>query len=149
MKDFFVKLFTTCFGCGFFPIFPGVIGAVLGTIIAYLIHPLSFYNKFFIIFFLFILAVPLTGEVERLFKKKDCPKIIIDEVIGVLLATLWFTNLPFIAFALVLLIFLLFDATKIYPAIVFHKSSGGLGIVMDDVVAGLYTAIVLLIILHF
>lgn len=145
-RSFFVKFFTTCFGCGFFPIFPGVIGIILGTIISYLIHPLSFYNKFFITFFLIVLAIPLTGKAEKLFKKKDCPKIIIDEVIGVLLATMWFTNLPFVAFALVLLIFGLFDATKIYPAIVFHRSSGGLGIVMDDVVAGIYTAIIISII---
>lgn len=160
MKDFFVKLFTTCFGCGFFPIFPGVIGVILGTIISYLIHPLSFYNKFFITFFLFVLAIPLTGEAEKLFKKKDSQKIIIDEVIGVLLATMWFTpldlyhltgftNLPLVAFALVLLIFGLFDTMKIYPAIVFHRSSGGLGIVMDDVVAGIYTAITIFVLLKF
>jgi len=148
-KSFFVKFFATCFGLGYSPIFPGAVGVVFGTLVAYLVHPLPFFIKILIILTLILFAVPLSTKAEELFQEKDCKKIIIDEVIGVLIATIWFTNLPAIMFVYILFIYGLFDAIKIYPAIIFHKSKEGLGIVMDDVVAGIYTAIVIFWLLKF
>ena len=149
MKDFFVKFFATCFGLGYSPIFPGALGVAFGVLIAYLVHPLSLFIKILITLTLIIFAVPLSTKAEKLFQEKDCKKIIIDEVIGVLIATIWFTNLPVIMFVYVLFIYGLFDAIKIYPAIIFHRSKGGLGVVMDDVVAGIYTAIIVFWLLKF
>jgi len=148
-RNFFVKFFATCFGLGYSPIFPGAVGVAFGTIIAYLVHPLPLFNKILITLILIILAVPLSTKAEELFQKKDCKKIIIDEVIGVLVATIWFTSLPVIMFISILFIYGLFDAIKIYPTNVSENLYGGWGIVIDDIIAGIYTASTVFLILKF
>lgn len=148
-KNFFVKFFATCFGLGYSPIFPGAIGVVLGTTIAYLVHPLSLYIKILITLALIVFTVPLSAKAEKLFQKKDCKKIIIDEVVGVLIATIWFANLSIIMFISILFLYGLFDAIKIYPANISEKLHGGWGIVMDDIIAGVYTALTIFLIVKF
>ncbi len=149
IRNFFVKFFATCFGLGYSPIFPGAVGVAFATVIAYLIHPLPLFNKILITLILIVLAVPLSTKAEELFQKKDCKKIIIDEVVGVLMATIWFTNLSPIMFISILFIYGLFDAIKIYPANVSENLYGGWGIVIDDIIAGLYTAITIFVLLKF
>jgi len=148
-SNFFVKFFATCFGLGYSPIFPGAVGVVFATVIAYLIHPLPLFNKILITLILIVLAVPLSTKAEKLFQKKDCKKIIIDEVVGILIATIWFTNLPVIMFISILFIYGLFDTIKIYPANVSENLYGGWGIVIDDIIAGIYTALAVFLILKF
>src|SRR5680860_81235 len=140
-SNFFVKFFTTCFGLGYSPIFPGAVGVAFGIVVAYLVHPLPLFNKILITLILIIFVIPLTTKAEKLFQKKDCKKIIIDEVVGVLIATIWFTNLSIIMFILILFIYGLFDAIKIYPANISERLYGGWGIVIDDIIAGIYTAL--------
>ena len=149
IRNFFVKFFATCFGLGYSPIFPGAVGVTFATVIAYLIHPLPLFNKILITLILIVLAIPLSTKAEELFQKKDCKKIIIDEVVGVLMATIWFTNLSPIMFISILFIYGLFDAIKIYPANVSENLYGGWGIVIDDIIAGLYTAITIFVLLKF
>ncbi len=148
-KNFFVKFFVTCFGLSYSPIFPRVLGVAFGTIIAYLVHPLPFYNKILITLILIVFSIPLSTKAEKLFQKKDCKKIIIDEVVGLLIATIWFTNLPITIFVLIFLIYGLFDAIKIYPANISERLYGGWGIVIDDIIAGAYTAIAVFMLLNF
>jgi len=148
-SNFFVKFFATCFGLGYSPIFPGAVGVVFGAIIAYLIHPLPLFNKILITLILIVLAIPLSTKAEKLFQKKDCKKIIIDEVVGILIATIWFTNLSIMMFISILLIYGLFDTIKIYPANVIENLYGGWGIVIDDIIAGIYTALAVFLILKF
>jgi len=148
-SNFFVKFFTTCFGLGYSPIFPGAVGAAFATVIAYLIHPLPLFNKILITLILIVLAVPLSTKAEELFQKKDCKKIVIDEVVGILIATIWFTNLSIMMFISILFIYGLFDAIKIYPANVSENLYGGWGIVIDDVIVGIYTALTIFLLLKF
>ena len=148
-RSFFVKFFATCFGLGYSPIFPGAVGVAFGTVIAYLVHPLPLFNKILITLILIVLAVPLSTKAEKLFQKKDCKKIVIDEVIGVLVATIWFTNLSIMMFISILFIYGLFDAIKIYPANIIEKLYGGWGIVIDDIIAGIYTALTIFLLLKF
>lgn len=148
-KSFFVKFFATCFGLGYSPIFPGAIGVVFGAIVAYLVHPFSFFIKILITLALIIIVVPLSTKAEELFQEKDCKKIVIDEIIGLLAATIWFTNLSMIMFIPILFIYGLFDAIKIYPANISENLYGGWGIVIDDIIAGIYTAITIFLLLRF
>ncbi len=148
-RNLFVKFFATCFGLGYSPIFPGAIGVAFAAVIAYLVHPLPLFNKILITLILIVLAIPLSTKAEKLFQKTDCKKIIIDEVIGVLIATIWFTNLSVIMFISILFIYGLFDAIKIYPANVSERLYGGWGIVIDDIIAGIYTALTVFLILKF
>jgi len=148
-SNFFVKFFATCFGLGYSPIFPGAVGVIFATVIAYLIHPLPLFNKILITLILIVLAIPLSTKAEELFQKKDCKKIIIDEVVGILIATIWFTNLSIMMFISILFIYGLFDAIKIYPANIIEKLYGGWGIVIDDIIAGIYTALTIFLLLKF
>lgn len=148
LKDNLIKFFASGFGLGYFPIFPGAVGVGLGTIVAYLIHPLFFWQKGILTLILIILAIPLTTKAEKLFQEKDCRKIIIDEVIGVLIATIWFSNLSLLMFFIIFLVYGIMDAIKIYPANAIEHLKGGWGIVFDDVIGGFYTAIFLILILQ-
>jgi phosphatidylglycerophosphatase A len=148
-RNFFVKFFATCFGLGYSPTFPGAAGVAFGAAIAYLIHPLPFYIKILITLALIVFAVPLSTKAEELFQKKDCKKIIIDEVVGILIATIWFTNLSVIMFIAILLIYGLFDVIKVYPANISERFYGGWGIVIDDIIAGAYTALIIFLLLKF
>ena len=148
-SNFFVKFFATCFGLGYSPIFPGAVGVIFATVIAYLIHPLPLFNKILITLILIVLAIPLSTKAEELFQKKDCKKIIIDEVVGILIATIWFTNLSIMMFISILFIYGLFDVINIYPANIIEKLYGGWGIVIDDIIAGIYTALTIFLLLKF
>ena len=148
-SNFFLKFFATFFGLGYSPIFPGAVGIFFATVIAYLIHPLPLFNKILITLILIVLAIPLSTKAEELFQKKDCKKIIIDEVVGILIATIWFTNLSIMMFISILFIYGLFDAIKIYPANIIEKLYGGWGIVIDDIIAGIYTALTIFLLLKF
>jgi len=82
------------------------------------------------------------GRVERMLGKKDPACVVMDEFAGVLIA---FFALPFspAVFWSAFFLFRAFDMFKIYPANKFEVSPGSVGIMMDDIVAGLYTNIVM------
>ncbi len=74
--------------------------------------------------------------------KKDPPCIVIDEVAGSLIA---FFMLPmnWPVFWSTFFVFRAFDMFKIYPANILEKRSGSVGIMMDDIVAGIYTNLIM------
>lgn len=87
------------------------------------------------------LAIYVSGEAENLFRKKDAPQIVIDEIAGfqftmfLITPTVWHILCGF-------LLFRFFDILKPFPAGYCQKRlSGGYGVVMDDVAAGIYANI--------
>jgi len=79
---------------------------------------------------------------EKLMRKKDPPCVVIDEVCGMLLGLLFVPydiKLVIIAF----LIFRILDTLKPFPVGRLERLKGSLGIMTDDLVAGLYTNIIL------
>lgn len=86
---------------------------------------------------LFILGVAASSRVEEMLGRKDPGEITIDEFVGMLVAFLW---LP-ITLASVVAVFLLFrfyDIVKPFPAGRSQRLRGGLGVMADDVIAGIY-----------
>jgi len=81
---------------------------------------------------------------ERLIGGKDPGAIVIDEVAGMILSVLL---LPRTTSVLVVgfLLFRVFDVVKPFPAGVSQRLPGGLGVMIDDVIAGLYVLVVLLV----
>ena len=158
-KDFWVKFFSTGFFISFLvPFIPGVYGAILGTGFALLINPLPIILKIIISIVLAVVSIPLCTQAQKIFNKgKDPQNVVIDEVVGVQFVAIWFNlfqkltifsfNIPL--WLLLLLIYSLFDALEPFPIKRIEKLFGGWGIVLDDLMAGLYTIITLLIILHF
>lgn len=85
----------------------------------------------------------LAGAAEGYLGEHDSGKIVIDEIAGFLCATAWL-DLTLSRLILAFALFRLFDILKPPPARYFDRQvTGGLGVVFDDVVAGLYANLVL------
>ena len=122
---------------------PGTAGSAVAVLILWVV-PFSRAGLF-----LFFVAVTLVGtwaadRAERLLGAKDPGVIVIDEVAGMTLAVAPFTpTLAVLAVGFVL--FRVFDVTKPFPARASQHAAGGIGIMVDDLIAGLYALIVIVI----
>ena len=135
------KFFASFFYAGFFPIAPGTFASFLGLCLCRLFyHDIAAYVLIFI--GVCILGF-LTGDAaERVAGKKDPSFVVIDEVAGAMIA---FFMLPLTPPVMITAFFLFraFDMFKIYPANRMEGLKGGAGIMMDDIVAGIYTNLVM------
>lgn len=96
---------------------------------------------------LIIIGLLITGRAEEIFNKKDAGCIVIDEVSGMLLSLLF---IPY-DIRLVIIAFILFrilDTLKPYPSDRLQNLKGSWGVMSDDIVAGLYTNIILQVVLR-
>lgn len=139
-KDFLIKSLATCGGVGYIPLAPGAAGAIIGVVLAYLIHPFSFFVRLLLFLGWAAVAIPVSGRAEKIFQEKDCSRIVLDETVGVLAATVWFDGLSWTVLIAAFLLFGLFDTFKPYPINISEKLDHGWGIVIDDTIAGLYAA---------
>jgi phosphatidylglycerophosphatase A len=95
------------------------------------------------------LAIHISGEAENLFRKKDAPQIVIDEIAGFQFALFLITPTAWHILGGVLL-FRIFDILKPFPAGTCQKRlPGGYGVVMDDIVAGIYANVTLRLLIGF
>jgi phosphatidylglycerophosphatase A len=132
------------FGIGFLPI-PGTMGSLITIIIYYL-----FYNYLNIIFFIFFIVFVffysfyfLNKTLNQSFSSSDPKEIVIDEFIGQSISLLICEN-NFFLIILSFLLFRLFDISKPWPASYFDlKIKNATGVIMDDIIAGLYTFLVI------
>ena len=139
-------MFVSVFGIGFIPFASGTFGSLAGLIIGYALNLIN-YNLFFLIIpMLFILGVIASNTYQKQTGEKDSSVIVIDEVVGQLIAMMFVMDdfvLVFISF----IIFRLFDIYKPWPASYADKKmTGGFGVMLDDVFAGIYTAIFIFLI---
>jgi phosphatidylglycerophosphatase A len=164
-KDYLALAIATC-GVGYLPLAPGTWGSLVGVGLYLVVRGASMklffgvgaQDKFNLLQVYYgvitfelvvIFAVALVGtwaasRTEKLSAKKDPGKVVIDEVVGQFIAlipvpfmfgTAWWSAI--LAFVL----FRFFDIVKPYPARRFESLHGGLGIMADDIVAGVYAAI--------
>lgn len=146
---YFVLCFATGFGLGYIPFAPGTWGSLLGIPLAYglsmLSKPLALLTLIAFIFF----SIWISDLAEKIYQSKDASKIVIDEICGMAITLLW-VSLNFQTILVAFVLFRIFDIVKIPPARYFEKRApGGIGIVLDDVMVGIYARIVLGILLYF
>ena len=139
-------LFLTGLGAGFSPVAPGTAGSIVGLLF-YLIFLSRLPHTLNILLFIFVFAVAIyfSNQSFEIFGEEDSSKIVIDEILGIW-ASLMFIKLSFYSVVDAFLIFRFLDIYKPYPVRLVDDLKNGLGIVMDDVVAGLITNIILRII---
>ncbi len=116
---------------------PGTLGSIPGLLICFLLSRIELPVAVLFVVIFIIFAVWIAQEAENLIKKKDPSCIVIDEIAG-LMVTL--TGLPFNIYTVSagFIIFRALDILKPYPIRALERNlSGGTGIVMDDVVAGI------------
>jgi len=135
---------------GFVPLASGTISvAIWGIPLFYLMHTLSWPVYLIITVVFFFVAVWLSGKGDQILCEKDSRKMVVDEIAGYMVAVFL---LPF-TWQVVVLSFLLeraIDITKIPPAnIIEAKVPGGWGVVLDDIIAGLYTLGIMHILWYF
>jgi phosphatidylglycerophosphatase A len=139
----FILLLATGFGVGYSPVAPGTLGTLIAIPIYYFLSeiPLPLYEITLIGFF--FLSVWVSENAEIFFGKKDDQRIVIDEMVGFLITMLWVPKtLLFIIMGFFL--FRFFDILKPFPIRRLEKKlKGGYGVVLDDVMAGVYANIIL------
>ena len=126
---------------------PGTMGSLIGVLAGYFLIlnlDIKFYLMFLIIFI--IISYLLCESHLKLYDKKDPKEVVVDEVSGQFIAILgcvYSENLTYIFLSLLLsfILFRFFDITKIGPIKKFEKLPNGIGIMADDIVAGLFAFI--------
>jgi phosphatidylglycerophosphatase A len=142
MNRFFLLL-ATGFGVGYSPVAPGTLGTLVAIPIYYFLSDIrSPLYEITLIGFIF-LSVWISEKAEIFFVKKDDQRIVIDEIVGFLITMLWIPKTTrFIIIGFIL--FRFFDILKPIPIRrIERKFKGGFGVVLDDVVAGVYANIIL------
>jgi phosphatidylglycerophosphatase A len=133
----------TGFYTGYAPVVPGTFGTLVGIPIAFLLSFLNLGMSTMILIALIIVSCWIADEAEKIYGIKDPNDIVIDEVVGYLV-TVW--TLPF-TWVTVLAGFFLFRILDILKPFPIRKIEswvpGGTGVVMDDVLAGVYGGIIL------
>lgn len=143
----------TLFGMGNSPILPGTLGAFFGTLFyASIADRFSYLEMLCITLFMLLLAIIVCDIAESEIGEKDPSKVILDEFV-VMPIVFSGTNMFFaekVCYCWVLLagflIFRLFDIIKPFGISATQSLSGGVGIVVDDVVAAVYSNIVMTLI---
>jgi phosphatidylglycerophosphatase A len=137
-----VKSLSTFFGIGYLPFIPGTFGSIAGLLLFCLVreNPAGFTVVFFS---LFIAGFLVCAEAEKVFQRKDAKYIVIDEVAGMFISLAFLPSYEIKIIVCAFFIFRLLDTFKPYPAGCFEKLEGSLGVMGDDIVAGLYTNLVL------
>ena len=143
----FIKIFNTLFGIGLSPYAPGTIASVFTIIVWYLF--IQFFSVFTFIIFIFlvtILSIYLVNLYLSDHLSDDPSEVVIDEFIGQSLPLMFLSkNSELFEIFFVFICFRIFDIYKIYPVNLGEKMSGSVGVIADDVIAGIYTIIFLMI----
>jgi phosphatidylglycerophosphatase A len=142
----FLLLFATGFGVGFSPIAPGTLGTLIAIPIYFFLSAIPFplYELTLITFF--FLSSWISERAQPFLRKKDDPRIVIDEIMGFFITMLWVPRTTFFIFVGFIL-FRFFDILKPPPIRRLERIKGGYGVVLDDVLAGIYANVVLQIII--
>ena len=141
MVNRLTKLIATFLGVGYLPFFPGTFGSAAALILFLIFNPGFIAQCIFFIVFI-ILGFCFSGKAEKLFNSKDPKYIVIDEVAGMFLVFL-FVPLDFSLLLIGFLLFRVLDTVKPFPAGRLQNLPGSTGIMLDDIVAGIYANLIL------
>ena len=146
-KLLYLSRFAEVYPIGHSKYAPGTMGSLIGVLIGYFLI-LNLDVKFYLIFLLiFIIVSYLLCEAHlKFYNKKDPKEVVVDEISGQFIAILgcvqsdkstymlWSLLLSFVLFRF-------FDITKIGPVKKFENLPNGIGIMADDIVAGLFALV--------
>lgn len=147
--SFFHVMVGTALGVGFSPLAPGTMGALLAVLVWLAVSLVVDFASLQIITIFLILLFTWLGvysgnKLEKCWGE-DPSRVVIDEVVGMWIALLAVPS-DYILYALMaFVLFRIFDIAKPFGIRRMERLGGGLGIMMDDIVAGLYSALVILL----
>jgi len=130
------RLLATGAGVGYFPLAPGTAGSLLGAALCFPLLYLPWPVYLGATILLAALAVWVAGQIAAELGQPDPPEVVIDEIVGMWVAALALPATLY-DFTAVFLLFRLMDVVKPAPIPRLERLPGGLGIVADDIAAGL------------
>lgn len=138
-------LVATGLGVGKLPMMPGTFGSILGTLAFLLIPTDSLLIRLIILVIILIAGAFSSFKIEMITGKQDNQIIVIDEIAGVWLTLTIIPGGTWFSLA-GLLLFRLIDIWKPYPIKKLEKVKYGYGVMLDDLLAGLYAGLLILIV---
>ena len=146
MRVKLANLLSTWFGCGYSPKAPGTAGSVAALVIAIALHRYAGFGQWHFAILAavtFLPAVWAAGVTSAASGIADPHFVVIDEVIGTWIALAGARAYNWQSYLAALALFRLFDIWKPAPVRQLESLPGGWGINLDDVMAGVYAALVL------
>jgi phosphatidylglycerophosphatase A len=129
-------------GAGYAPIASGTVGSLVAAVALWFV-PFTPWSLAIACLLVTLVGIWASSRVERLVDKKDPGIIVIDEVVGMMISVLVLPRtLPVLVAAFFL--FRLFDIWKPFPAHQSQSFTGGVGVMLDDMIAGVYTLVLLM-----
>lgn len=145
---FWAKFFGSGFFSGFSPFAPGTAGSAIALSMYWFIPGFELWYVLTIMIALFFIVGVFAARMLERALGHDPSVVVIDEIVG-----MWITLIAvpkgLLLVGVAFLTFRIFDIIKPPPARQFDRLSGGLGIMMDDVVAGIYANLVVRMIIYF
>ena len=130
------------FGAGYAPVASGTVGSFV-TLVALWLLPLTPTRIAVALVVVVLIGIWSGSRVERVLGRKDPGIIVIDEVAGMLLAVILLPRtIPVLITAFVL--FRVFDVWKPFPARESQALTGGMGVMVDDLIAGVYALVLVM-----
>lgn len=140
-----MNIFTKALGSGlftgYFPFAPGTVASIVATLIYFIPGFEKIYILIPIIIFLIIISIPIGNRFEKEYRK-DPSFFTLDEFIGTWISYLFLPK-NFLLIFITFLLWRILDILKPFPARKLENLNGGLGIVIDDIVSGIYTCILM------
>jgi phosphatidylglycerophosphatase A len=136
------------FGSGLSPKMPGTMGTIIAIPLFLLVPDVGWKIDLALIFSAFILGVFLCGYTAKALNVHDHPAIVWDEIVGYFI-TMFMVPKEWLWVLLGFVLFRLFDIWKPWPISIADKHvKGGLGIMLDDVIAAFFALFIIQIILY-
>jgi phosphatidylglycerophosphatase A len=145
------KIFISIFGIGFIKFAPGTFGSLISLLFYYLtLNILNVYIIFLIFCCVFLFSLKFIKIYSEIVNQNDSSSIVIDEFLGISFIMLFYDYIMcfnnIISFTLIFLLFRFFDIFKFFPANWIDKNiKNSWGVILDDIFAGIYTIISLII----
>ena len=140
--DAAAKLVATGLGSGYSPVAPGTAGSLVGLLLFLPLAGRALWIQLAAVVAVTILGVLAGGRLATMLGAKDPGMVVVDEVAGQWITFLALPMTPVTAVAGFLL-FRVMDIRKPWPARALERLPGGLGIMADDVAAGIYAHLLL------
>lgn len=139
MHKFFILIATGCYS-GFAKKIPGTFGTLAAIPLILLTGWMSVVGKFLVFIVLFVTGIIVSEYYEKYTGREDPKEVVIDEIAAYYFITI-FLDMTFWNIVITFLLFRFFDIAKIYPANKAEDIAGGTGIMLDDIVAAVYSII--------
>lgn len=136
---FFTYLIATGLGVGYFPAAPGTAGSILTVLVIYFVSPISTLYLIIVLTVLFLIGIYCSNMVEKE-KGEDPSLVVIDEMVGMGVSLL-FVPVDWRLFLIAFVLFRIFDIWKPFPIDQSQEMKFGVGVMIDDVIAGIYAVI--------